>query len=374
MGCCGQTPINERIEEKKINHLFIQSKNKGLFSNKDKDNSNEILQRKKHDKINIHKKGTFLNKEIKKRKSILSLRKEKTKKDKGKSISIEDIEIKSIKGKNVLNSKNEKIKEDQKKGSSNLKENKVCLNQINSVGIKIFKKSKPKPSIPQQNEYGNIINFFLFSKIDLIKDKFIPKEQHSFEKYDDKRLYEFTKCNYIFITPKPLYKLFSSFYSKIFKNSIIFFPNNFEQAKILLNNYKTLTGNKENLIVIAPCDELEENIEAFHDNKKIYYFIGYCPIASHKHNLDLLYKFYKYFRIVYSYEELVKNLTKLNKIFYYRKKQKYEINNNINNIFDFKYDTKFLFDFHNECTKNHVIYYKYFELYNFQTPFNKNFF
>ena len=129
----------------------------------------------------------------------------------------------------------------------------------------------------------------------MIKDKFIPKEQHSFEKYDDKRLYEFTKCNYIFITPKPLYKLFSSFYSKIFKNSIIFFPNNFEQAKNLLNNYKTLTGNKENLIVIAPCDELEENIEAFHDNKKIYYFIGYCPIASHKHNLDLLYKFYKIF-------------------------------------------------------------------------------
>ena len=66
--------------KKKINHLFIQSKNKGLFSNKDKDNSNELLQRKKHDKINIHKKGTFLNKEIKKRKSILSLRKEKTKK------------------------------------------------------------------------------------------------------------------------------------------------------------------------------------------------------------------------------------------------------------------------------------------------------
>ena len=53
---------------------------------------------------------------------------------------IEDIEIKSIEGKNVLNSKNEKIKEDKKKGSSNLKENKVCLNQINSVGIKIFKK------------------------------------------------------------------------------------------------------------------------------------------------------------------------------------------------------------------------------------------
>ena len=124
MGCCGQTPINERIEEKKINHLFIQSKNKGLFSNKNKDNSNELLQRKKHDKINIHKKGTFLNKEIKKRKSILSLRKEKAKKDKGKSISIEDIEIKSIEGKNVLNSKNEKIKEDEKKGSSNLKENK----------------------------------------------------------------------------------------------------------------------------------------------------------------------------------------------------------------------------------------------------------
>ena len=56
------------------------------------------------------------------------------------------------------------------------------------------------------------------------------------------------------ITPEHLTQEFSSFYSKILKNSIIFFPKDFQQAKELLNDYESEVGNKENWIVISPCE------------------------------------------------------------------------------------------------------------------------
>ena len=154
---------------------------------------------------------------------------------------------------------------------------------------------------------------------------FIDEEDNPLKKYDYFKI-DFTICNYIFITPEPLIELFSSFYSKILKDSTIFFPKDFQQAIELLNDYESEVGNKENWIVISPCEELEGNIKAFHENKNIYYFIGYCPIYSHKHNLDFFYKFYKYYGIVGSSSELIEKIFKLNNIFYYRKKQKYGIN------------------------------------------------
>ena len=204
-------------------------------------------------------------------------------------------------------------------------------------------------------------------------EKFINEKDNPLKKFDYFKI-DFTICNYIFITPERLTEQFSSFYSKIFKNSVIFFPKDFQQAKEVLNNYKSKAGNKGNWIVISPCEELEGNIKAFHENKNIYYFIGYCPMNSHKHNLDFFYKFYKYYGIVRSSSELIEKIFKLNNIFYYRKKQKYGINNNINDIFDLKYDTKFIFDFNNECSKNNVIYYKYLELYNYKMAQEKLYF
>ena len=97
-------------------------------------------------------------------------------------------------------------------------------------------------------------------------------------------------------------------------------------------------------------------------------------MTSHKHNLEFFYKFNKYYGIVNTYGDLIVKIFKLNNIFYYRKKQKYGINNNINEIFELKYDTKFKFDFNNECSKNNVIYYKYFELYNYKMSQEKLYF
>ena len=54
----------------------------------------------------------------------------------------------------------------------------------------------------------------------------------------------------------------------------------------------------------------------------------------------------------------------LNNIFYYRKKQNYEINIDTNNIIELNYDTKFIIDFKNDCSKNAVIKNKFSTLYD----------
>ena len=75
-------------------------------------------------------------------------------------------------------------------------------------------------------------------------------------------------------------------------------------------------------------------------------------------------KFQKFFGIENSYNELITTLFKLNNIFYFRKKQKYEINNDINNIIELKYETKFLINPDNDGSKKSVIDNKILEFFN----------
>ena len=70
----------------------------------------------------------------------------------------------------------------------------------------------------------------------------------------------------------------------------------------------------ENWIMISPCIEVEKNLN-IHENKNIYCFIGYCPFFNHKHNIEFLYKFSKYYGIVNSGSELIEKLFKLNYIY-----------------------------------------------------------
>ena len=318
---------------------------------------------------------------IKKIKIIQSIpKKEEIAKGGNKSLSKNE-EIK--KEGNILLSKNEesrkkpllenKKKEGENKVSSDIKEKKDGENQLISNNKIIIEKSESKSSLSKENAKGNIVFFKLYSKMDIIIDFYTDEEDIPLEKYDYFKI-DFTICNYLFIVPEPLNEIFSSFYSKILKDSTIFFPKDFQKAKELLNDYEKKKGNKENWIVISPCEEIESDIKAFHENKNIYYFIGYRTEFCQKNNLDLLYKFDKYYGIIGSGRQLVETLIKLNNIFYYRKKQKYGINNNIDDIFDLKYETKFKYDFNNEYSKNHVLFYKYLDLYNFKMSKEKLYF
>ena len=212
------------------------------------------------------------------------------------------------------------------------------------------------------------MNYEKWNKIDL----FIDMEEDSLKKYNYFKI-DFNKFNYIFIIPEHLSNLFSSFYTKTIKDALIFFPKDFQQAKELITDYENEEGNKENWIIISPCIELEKNIQTFHEDKNIYRFIGYCPIFNHEHNTDFLYKFSKYYGIVDSCNELVEKLFKLSVIFYYRKKQNYEINNN-DDVIELKYDRKFLIDLKNDYSKNHVIYEKLDKFYNFKIKNDESYF
>ena len=199
-----------------------------------------------------------------------------------------------------------------------------------------------------------------WNKIDL----FVGFEKDPLKKYNFFKI-RFNICNYIFIIPESFSLLFSSFYTKILKDALIFFPKDFNEAKDLLNAYESEVGIKENWIIISSCIELEKNINDLHDNKDIYRFIGYCPIFNHDDNIEFFYNFSKFYGIVNTCEELAEKLFKLNNIFYYRKKQNYDINN-INNkdIIETKLERKILIDLQNDYSKNHIIYEKldkYFE-------------
>ena len=213
------------------------------------------------------------------------------------------------------------------------------------------------------------MNYEKWNKIDLL----IDMEEDPLKKYNYFKKIEFNKCNYIFIIPEHLSELFSSFYTQKLKDSLIFFPKDFQQAKELLNDYENEEGIKENWIIISPCVELVKNIKNFHENKNIYCFIGYCPIFNHEHNTDFLYKFPKYYGIVDSASELIERLFKLNYIVFYRKKQKYEINNNDETI-EIKYDRNVLIDLKNEGSKNHVINEKLDKYFNFKMNSDNCFF
>ena len=199
-----------------------------------------------------------------------------------------------------------------------------------------------------------------WNKIDL----FIGMEEDPLKKYEDYfENIDFSKSNYCFIIPDLFSDLFSSFYTKILKNSFIFFPKDFQQAQELLNDYENEEGYKKNWILISPCMELEKNIKNLHENIDIIYFIGYCPIFNHKHS-DL-YSFSKFKGIFNSCSELIENLFKLSNISYYRNKQKYITNNN-NDIIELKYNSKFLFDIKDKCLKEQVINEKFDCLLNYK--------
>ena len=202
-----------------------------------------------------------------------------------------------------------------------------------------------------------------WNKIDL----FIGSEEEPLKKYDYffKKI-DFSKCNYSFIIPEPLSDLFSSFYSKILKDSFIIFPKDFEQAKELLNDYENEEGYKENWIIIAPCMELKKNIKLFHENIDIICFIGYCPIFNHWDDDLYFHLFSKFYGIVDSYSELIEKLFQLSNIFYLRKKQNYFINNKNADIIELKYDTKFLIDIQDEKAKECVISEKLDHLFDFK--------
>ena len=91
----------------------------------------------------------------------------------------------------------------------------------------------------------------------------------------------FYDCFYIFVVPIPFFDLFKDFYSKIIKDSAALYLFDFEMVKVVLDKFEKEKGITKNWIVIAPCLELKKNIKAFHQNKNIYGFIGYCPDYSH---------------------------------------------------------------------------------------------
>ena len=168
---------------------------------------------------------------------------------------------------------------------------------------------------------------------------------------------DFSEFNYIFISPEPLLQLFKPMYSNILKNALIFFPKDFGEAEKLLNDYENIILNKKKCILISPFDTLERNIKTFQDNKNILYLIGYCQDFNREHDMNnILLHFSKFYIIANSSEELVEQIFKLNIIFNHRKKQNYEIKNNINDFFELNDDNSmFLFDFNNDCSKNNTI-------------------
>jgi len=183
-----------------------------------------------------------------------------------------------------------------------------------------------------------------------------PLKKYNYFKID------FTICNYIFIVPEQMRSMFDQFYSHRLKNSIIFFPKDYQQAKGLLNDIANEEGNIDNWIMICPCVELEYNILILNENKNIYQIVAYCPF-DHEHNIDVFFQFQKFYGIVNSYDELMVKLFKLNDIFYFRKKQKYELDSDVNDIIELKYDTKYILDFNNDCSKNDVTDVKFSGLY-----------
>ena len=185
-----------------------------------------------------------------------------------------------------------------------------------------------------------------------------PMEKFNYFKND------FNICNYMFIVPNEIVDVFSKNYSKILKNPLTFFPSNFQEALELLNDYEKEEGIKGNWIIISTCYEIEKNIQKFHENKNIYRFIAFCPITNHIHEFDHTNRFYKFYGIVDSPAQLITKLFTLNNIFYYRKKQNYGIN--VNETFEFKFETKLLVDYNNNCSKKSVLDEKYISLCNFK--------
>ena len=95
---------------------------------------------------------------------------------------------------------------------------------------------------------------------------------------------------------------------------------------------------------------LKKNLKIYHDKKNIICFVVYCPIFNHGHDEFFFYMFSKFYGIFYLRENLEDNLFQLSTILYFRNKQKYEINNNVD-ILELKYDTKFLININENYKK-----------------------
>lgn len=199
-----------------------------------------------------------------------------------------------------------------------------------------------------------------WNKIDL----FIGTEDPPLKNYEQffKKI-TFDKYNYSFIVPPNLSDLFSSFYSKILKDSFIIFPKDFKENNELINDYENETGKEKKWIIISPCNELKKNIEIYHQKETIICFIGYCPIFNHFHNDIYFYSFSKFYGIVDSCNQLVDLLFELSNVFYFREKQKYEIKNNIDTL-ELKNETFCLINIKEANESNAIINEKLTRLYN----------
>jgi len=257
---------------------------------------------------------------------------------------------------------NQEQKEEKKENENkfNQEQEEKKENEIISLSNNIKDSEKYDNQLFKIKKMGNFV--YCQNSIHMFLIDGEPLKKYNYFKID------FTRCNYIFIVPEQFCDMFSRFYSYRLKNSIIFFPKDYKQAKDLLNDLDNEEGTEENWIIICPCMELENNIQTLNENKNIYHIIAYCPFFDHddKHNFKFFVKFHKFYGIVNDYNVLITKLFKLNNIFYFRKKQKYEIDNNVNNILELKYDTKYLIDYHNDCSKNSATDDKLLEFYNFK--------
>ena len=271
MGCCGnKVDVDESVNKKtkkkeKFKFNKISTKNK---ENKEKNFVVKIKEEKVENK-DISK----LKKEIEKNEnndlSIYEKKKENEITDNNISFCKKEEEIINDNKINVLPVENNEYENINKNSS-------ILQNEI------IIKNSSSK-----SNEQ-NIENI----------DPFLSLKEHPLMKYNFFNI-SFNVCQYMFIVPEQYSILFSSFYSKVINNSLLFFPKDFQQAKELLNTVENEVGIKDNWIIISPCVELEKNIQEFNENKNIYFFIGYCYISNHEHNFDHLYKFPQFYKIYF---------------------------------------------------------------------------
>ena len=342
----------------KINQEEIEIKNKEniLNTKKEKENENISLIKSK-DLIKNDNRSFIKPLEVKENNSIIIPNKEETKIEEKLPSSKE----KEYDNKIIKSEEKEKIDEDiQNSKEKKLKENKNISFSNNEISNekKDIQSSSLEMNIINNDEL--LLNYIRFGRFIYLREE--PLKNYGYFKID------FNICNYIFIVPEHLILSFSQFYSKILKNSLALFAKDVHQAKELLNDIQNEEEEeiKDNWILISPCTELKKNIQTFNDNKNIFSIIGYCLIFYHKHDINFLYQFSKYHEMVYLAGELLEILFKLNNVYYFKKKQNYgEIINN-NDIFEIKYDTKFLIDFNDDNSKNIILETKYTELYEFK--------
>ena len=243
-----------------------------------------------------------------------------------------------------------------------------CYTTDTYVNQKNFPKDRENDIQLKIKDNKSINNYENFNNI----EAFINKEKDPLEDYDYFDI-KFTICNYIFIVPEKYIEAFSSFYSNILKDTFIIFAKDSQQAAELLNDYEKEEeeGNRQNWIFICPCIELENNIKTFQKKTNIYFFFGYCPIDEHDHDVLIFYRFPKYYDIVFSYSEFIKKLFELIIIINYKKKFKYELDNNNLDVYQLENAPNFFIELNNDESKDQSIYDKIGKYYNYKIKGNK---